>query len=88
MAEKHGNNDQAGATKNHRSLAENIGISSNLEDFGGGRGQAAGVQESASSQDQFSEDVTQLADENDFEGKVTPQEPVDYYDREEDKKGD
>ncbi len=86
MAEKQGNNNQGTATKNHRSLAENIGISSNLEDFGGGRGQAAGVQESASSQDQFSEDVTQLADENDFEGKVTPDEPFDYYDREEDGK--
>ena len=86
MAEKHGNNNQGTATKNHRSLAENIGISQNLEDFGGGRGQAAGVQESVSSQDQFSEDITQIVDENDFEGKVTPGEPVDYYDREEDRK--
>jgi hypothetical protein len=86
MADNQGDNNQGTATKNQRSLAENIGISANLEDFGGGRGQTAGVQESASSQDQFSEDVTQLADENDFEGKVTPQEPTDYYDREEDKK--
>lgn len=86
MAEKQEDNNQGTATKNHRSLAENIGISSNLEDFGGGRGQAAGVQESVSSQDQFSEDVTQLADENDFEDKATPREPTDYYDREESEK--
>lgn len=86
MAENQGSNNQGTATKNQRSLAENIGISETLEDFGGGRGQAAGVQESASSQDQFSEDVTQITDENDFEGKVTPREPTDYYDREADKK--
>lgn len=79
-------NNQENQTKNHQSLAENIGISTNLEDFGGGRGQTAGVQESVSSQDQFSEDVEQIVDENDFEGKVTPREPTDYYDREEDKK--
>ena len=82
MANNEGNNNQGTATKNQQSLAENIGISSNLEDFGGGRGQAAGVQESVSSQDQFDNDVTQLADENDFEGKVTPDEPFDYYDKE------
>ncbi|HEY8562013.1 MAG TPA: hypothetical protein VIL74_16695 [Pyrinomonadaceae bacterium] len=86
MANNQQNSNQGTQTQNHRSLAENIGISENLEDFGGGRGQAAGVQESASSQDQFSEDVTQIVDENDFEGKVTPREPFDYYDREEDKK--
>ena len=85
MANNQGNNNQGTATKNHQSLAENIGISSNLEDFGGGRGQVAGVQESVSSQDQFDNDVTQLADENDFEGKVTPDEPFDYYDKEEEK---
>ena len=84
MADNQQNSKQGTQTKNHRSLAENIGISQNLEDFGGGRGQAAGVQESVSSQDQFSEDVTQIVDENDFEGKVTPGEPTDYYDREED----
>ena len=86
MAENQGNNNQAAAAKNQQSLAENIGISSNLEDFGGGRGQTAGVQESASSQDQFSNDVAQLTDENDFEGEITPQEPTDYFDRKEDKK--
>ncbi|HEY0458377.1 MAG TPA: hypothetical protein VGC97_04445 [Pyrinomonadaceae bacterium] len=85
MADNQQNSKQGTQTKNHRSLAENIGISQNLEDFGGGRGQAAGVQESVSSQDQFSEDVTQIVDENDFEGKVTPGEPTDYYDREEDR---
>jgi len=84
MANNQQNSKQGTQTKNHRSLAENIGISQNLEDFGGGRGQAAGVQESVSSQDQFSEDVTQIVDENDFDGKVTPSEPTDYYDREED----
>ena len=77
--------NQGTQTGNHRSLAENIGISANLEDFGGGRGQAAGVQESVSSQDQFSEDVTQIVDENDFAGRITPQPPTDYFDREEDK---
>ena len=85
MADNQQNSKQGTQTQNHRSLAENIGISQNLEDFGGGRGQAAGVQESVSSQDQFSEDVTQIADENDFAGKVTPAEPTDYYDREEDR---
>jgi hypothetical protein len=86
MADNQGNNNQGTGTKNHKSLAENIGISNNLEDFGGGRGQTAGVQESVSSQDQFSNDVTQLVDENDFEGEITPEPPTDYFDREEDKK--
>jgi hypothetical protein len=88
MAENQGNNNQGTAAKNHQSLAENIGISSSLEDFGGGRGQAAGVQESVSSQDQFSEEVTQLTDENDFEGEITPQPPTDYFDKEEDKQAE
>ena len=88
MANNRDNNDQAAQTQNHRSLAENIGTSANLEDFGGGRGQNAGAQESASSQDQFDNDVTQLTDENDFEGTITPQEPFDYYDKEEDKKSE
>jgi hypothetical protein len=72
--------NQENQTTNHQSLAENSGISANLEDFGGGRGQTAGVQESASSQDQFSEDVMQLADESDFEDKAIPQPPYDYFD--------
>lgn len=80
--------DQDAATRNHRSLAENIGISGTLEDFGGGRGQAAGVQESAGSQDQFSGDVAQITDENDFARKATPREPTDYYDREGDQDAD
>lgn len=86
MADNQKNNNQGTATKNHKSLAENIGLSNNLEDFGGGRGQAAGVQESVSSQDQFSNEVTQLVDENDFEGKITPQPPTDYFDKEDDEK--
>jgi hypothetical protein len=85
MANNQDNKNQGTQTQNHRSLAENIGISENLEDFGGGRGQTAGAQESVSSQDQFDNDVTQLLDENDFEGEITPQEPTDYYDKEEDK---
>lgn len=85
MAGNKQNNGAAMQTENHQSLAENIGISENLEDFGGGRGQAAGVQESVSSQDQFDNDVTQLADEKDFANKVTPREPFDYYDKKEDK---
>ena len=85
MGNNRDNNDQAAQTQNHRSLAENIGISENLEDFGGGRGQNAGAQESASSQDQFDNNVTQLLDENDFEGEITPGEPVDYYDDEDER---
>ena len=72
--------NQENQTLNHRSLAENIGISAAEEDFGGGRGQMAGAQESARSQDQFSEDVMLLADENDFEEKATPEPPYDYFD--------
>jgi hypothetical protein len=79
------NSNQGTATRNHRSLAENIGISSSLEDFGGGHGQAAGIQESVSSQDQFDSDVTQIVDENDFEGEITPQPPTDYFDKKTDK---
>jgi hypothetical protein len=85
MAGNKQNNGAGVQTQNHQSLAENIGISENLEDFGGGRGQAAGMQESVSSQDQFDNDVVQLADENDFAGKITPGAPVDYFDDEEDK---
>jgi hypothetical protein len=29
--------------------------------------------------------VTQLLDENDFEGEITPGEPIDYYDDEDDR---
>jgi len=86
MRDNQGNNNQENQTKNHQSLAENIGISANLEDFGGGRGQTAGVQESVSSQDQFDNNVIQLLDENDFEGEIKPDAPVDYFDDEEDKK--
>ncbi len=86
MANNQANNKQGTQTDNHQSLAENIGVSGRLEDFGGGRGQAAGMQQSASSQDQFSEDVMQITDENDFEGKVTPEPPYDYFDKEEDRK--
>lgn len=78
--------NQENQTLNHQSLAENIGISANLEDFGGGRGQTAGAQESANSQDQFSDDVMQIVDEKDFEGKITPQPPVDYFDDQNSKK--
>jgi hypothetical protein len=85
MTNNRDNNDQAAQTQNHRSLAENIGISETQEDFGGGRGQNAGAQESVSSQDQFDNDVVQLLDENDFEGTITPSEPVDYYDKKEDR---
>lgn len=85
MAHNRDNDEQGTQTENQQSLAENTGLSSNLEDFGGGRGQAAGTQESASSQDQFDNNVVQLLDENDFEGEITPGEPVDYYDDEADK---
>lgn len=78
--------NQENQTTNHQSLAENIGISTSREDFGGGRGQMAGAQESASSQDQFSEDVMQLADEQDFQTKANPQPPYDYFDDEDEKK--
>ena len=76
---------QGTATDNHQSLAENIGTSSTREDFGGGRGQAAGMQQSVSSQDQFSEDVMQVVDENDFEGEVTPAPLYDYFEDKEKK---
>jgi len=72
--------NQGTQTQNQQSLAENIGISATQEDFGGGRGQMAGAQESVSSQDQFNEDVLQVGDENDFEKKVTPEPPYDYFD--------
>jgi hypothetical protein len=85
MANNRQNDNQGTKTQDHQSLAENIGISSNLEDFGGGRGQAAGIQESVSSQDQFSEDVMQVVDENDFEGRVEPAPPIDYFDDPKDK---
>ena len=84
MANNRQNGNQGTKTQDHQSLAENIGISSTLEDFGGGRGQAAGVQESVSSQDQFSEDVGQIVDEKDFEGKIEPAPPTDYFDDEKD----
>ena len=83
MTDNQGNDHQGTKTKDQQSLAENIGISGTLEDFGGGRGQAAGVQESASSQDQFSENVMQIVDENDFEGEIEPGPPIDYFDDEE-----
>lgn len=80
MTEKKNGERAAGQTQNHRSLAENIGTSGTLEDFGGGRGQAAGMQTTVSSRDQFDEDVTQLAAEDDFADKATPRAPTDYFD--------
>jgi hypothetical protein len=80
MGENRQNSNQGTKTQDHQSLAENIGISG--QDFGGGRGQTAGAQESVSSQDQFSEDVMQILDENDYEGEIEPQPPTDYFDEE------
>ena len=82
MANKEQNSNQGTATQNQQSLAENTGLSSTLEDFGGGGSQVAGVQDSASSQDQFNNDVMQIFDENDFAGKATPEPPYDYFDDE------
>lgn len=82
MADNKSNPEKGTQTENHQSLAENIGVSGTMEDFGGGRGQFAGTQESASSQDQFSDELLQITDENDFAGEVTPQPPTDYFDKE------
>ena len=72
------NNGAAVQTQNQQSLAENIGVSETMEDFGGGRGQMAGTQESVSSQDQFANDVTQIVDEQDFAGEITPSAPTEW----------
>jgi hypothetical protein len=77
------NKNQGAATAaNQQSLAENIGLSNSLQDFGGGKAQAAGVQDSVSSQDQFSDEVGQIVDENDFAGEIVPEPPTDYMDEE------